>query len=147
MCVFLCDRSVHPLLWWQHVHEGGDANHYAHWGWRCFIAFSISASLRPAHGHHLPWLCWHTAAWAGWQPSQAHGQLRYRMIPTHLPQWALLHLFHHGFSPSAFISVCAHSSSSVLITLFLRGFIIKYKQQTEKGRLYSCQWMYMQFIV
>lgn len=74
-------RGVHPLIWRQHVHEGGDANNYAHWSRGCLNAFSLPEGLRSPHGHHFPRFSRHTQDRVGWGSCQTHGQSRYRMLP------------------------------------------------------------------
>lgn len=72
-------RGFNPLLWWQHVHEGCDADHHAYWSWGCVFAVSLPAGLRSPHGHYLPRLSRHATAGVGRESRQTHGQSRYRM--------------------------------------------------------------------
>lgn len=83
LCFF--HRGLHPLLWRQHVYEGGDAYHHAHWGRGRLSPFSFPEGLWPPHGHHLSRVSWHAEARAGWGSCQTHSQLRYRILPSPTP--------------------------------------------------------------
>lgn len=122
-------RGFHPLIWWQYVYEGGDADHHAHWSWGCLPAFSLPAGLWPPHGHHLPRLSRYAQAGVGRGSRQTHGQPRYRMpAPTHLPPHLHLHrgMVHRWAVTSPLLSllyICAQCFHPLLITTIPLRFL------------------------
>lgn len=106
-------RGIHPFLRWQHVHEGGDANNHAHWGWGCFTAVPLPEGLRFAYGYDIPRLGRHTQDRVGRGPCKTHGQLRYRMLPPPLHPHPCIH-------PSVFTNEMAYNW---FLTSFLSFFL------------------------
>lgn len=137
MRLTLSHRGLHPLLWWQHVYEGGDAEHHAHWGWGRLPAFSLPAGIWPTHGHHFSRISRYTQAGVGWRSRQTHGQPRYRMATaTHQPP----HFHHHP--ESSLLS----GDLYLFLHIFLYQLLIPMTPQRFFQALENCfAWVYMLF--